>query len=100
MVQLHIKSLNKQSITCYKFFLQKTLKKMNLQYKIFNLPTIRKRITLLKSPHVNKSAREQFQLKSYKCTLFIKDETNKNRLRFLILNKPKTIKVTLKFLGG
>ena len=100
MIQLHIKSLDKQSITYYKNFLKKILQKMNLEFKIINLPTRKKRITLLKSPHVNKSAREQFQFQSYKCTLIFKNEITKNKVRFLMLNKPKTLKITIKILGG
>jgi small subunit ribosomal protein S10 len=100
MLEFHIKSLNKKAITCYKEFLKKTSKKMNLKYKIFNLPTRKKRITLLKSPHINKSAREQFQFQSHKCTLFFKDKITLNKIKFLMLNKPKALKVTIKILGG
>jgi ribosomal protein S10 len=100
MVQLHIKSLNEESLIYYQRFLGKTLKGMDLEYKFFNFPTRKKRITLLKSPHVNKSAREQFEFRSHKCTLFLKSEITNDRLKFLILNKPKTLKVTIKILGG
>jgi ribosomal protein S10 len=99
MIQLHLKSVNKQSIGFYKNFLEKALNMMNLEYKIFNVPTRKKRITLLKSPHVNKSAREQFQFQSYKCTLHLKNKITNNRLKFLMLNKPKALKITIKILG-
>lgn len=99
MIQLHIKSLNKESLTCYQRFLKKTLKGMNLEHIIFNLPKKKKRITLLKSPHVYKSAREQFEFQSYKCTLFLKKRITKDKLKFLILNTPKTLKITIKILG-
>ena len=41
------------------------------------LPTQRKVFTVLKSPHVNKKAREQFQLCSYKRLLDIYSSTSK-----------------------
>jgi ribosomal protein S10 len=99
MIQLHIKSLSKESLTCYQKFVEKILQGMNLGYKMFNLPTRKKRITLLKSPHVYKKAREQFEFKSYKCTLFLENKITYNRLKFLILNKPKTLKIIIKILG-
>ena len=53
--QLKIKSLNKDAIQLYLKTLKKLFNKFDLNYTQFRLPTTRKRITLLKSPHVNKS---------------------------------------------
>jgi ribosomal protein S10 len=100
MTLINIKSLNNESINLYKKFLRNVLDKLNIDFKMFQLPTQRKRITILKSPHVNKSAREQFEFKSYKCTVFIKNRISTNKLHILLLNKPKTIKITIKNLGG
>jgi small subunit ribosomal protein S10 len=37
-----------------------------VELKLMNLHTNKKKFTLLKSPHVNKEAREQFELTTYK----------------------------------
>lgn len=36
---------------------------------VHRTPTRKKRFTLLKSPHVNKTAREQFEARMYSCLL-------------------------------
>lgn len=98
MTQLNIKSLNKESIILYQRFLEKIFKNFDLKYNVFNLPTTKKRITLLKSPHVNKSAREQFELKSYKCTFFFRNKITKQSTlyKYILLNKPKTVQMIIK----
>ena len=40
--------------------------KFNIKFKVLSLPIKIRRITLNKSPHVNKTAREQFEIKTYK----------------------------------
>ena len=96
--QLKIKSLNKGSFFLYKEFLKLILNKTNINFKIFNLPLKKKRITLLKSPHVNKSAREQFEIKYFKTILQITNEIDSNILKLLLTNKPKTVSVSFKAL--
>jgi small subunit ribosomal protein S10 len=63
---------------------------------MFCIPPRKKLITLLKSPHVNKKAREQFHFTSYKIVLYIKVPLTTKLLKLLLLNKPKFIKVTVK----
>lgn len=92
-IQFSLKSINKLSLNSYTAFLQNQFKVTNLKYTLFNLPIKKKRVTLLKSPHVNKTAREQFEIKFYK-TIIKLDSTNlsSNQKFFLfIINKPKTI---------
>jgi len=45
--------------------------KEDVSISIIRIPTRLKRFTLLKSPHVNKTAREQFETKIYSCLLKI-----------------------------
>ena len=94
--QIKIQSLNKQSTLLYQIFLKKILDKTNVKYSIFNLPLKQKRITLLKSPHVNKSAREQFEIKVYCFILQTNEKINSYLLKFLLLNKPKSVNLFLK----
>jgi len=43
--------------------------KGEISISVLRTPTRRKRFTLLKSPHVNKTAREQFEVRRYSCLL-------------------------------
>ena len=83
---LKVTSLNYKILNTFKYFLVKFFNKIS----IFTLPIKSKRITLLKSPHVFKKAREQFEIKKYSfiITLDLKYYFDK-----LILNKPSSIEV-------
>ena len=63
---------------------------------MFKLPIKKKRITLLKSPHVNKTAREQFEIKTYKVVIQLLNGEKFKILKLLSLNKPKTVVITIK----
>jgi len=95
--QLFLNSIDKRSILIYQQFLIKMFKCNNTKFKNFFLSKKKKkRITLLKSPHVYKKAREQFQLERYKCIFFLNDFTNTKYIKQLLLNRPKTIKIKIK----
>jgi len=95
--QLILNSIDKKSIFNYRNFLVKKLKIKNINFTQFFLPQRKKRITLLKSPHVYKSAREQFQLNKYKCIFSIKNLVLSNEsILELLLNKPQIISVKIK----
>ena len=61
---------------------------MNIFIKgVVYLPTIKKRVIVLKSPHVYKKSREQFELKTYNRALvafFDHTEENKKRAKIFI----------------
>jgi len=89
ILRIKLKSIDKISLNLYINFLKEKIKLYNKQYSIFNLPKKIKRITLLKSPHVNKKAREQFEIKIY--TVIIKIKIDLFKLKSLLINKPKTV---------
>jgi len=60
------------------------------------LPTEKKKYTVLKSPHVNKKAREQFQLCSYKRLLDIYSSTSKTVDALMKLELPSGVDVEIK----
>jgi ribosomal protein S10 len=62
------------------------------------LPKRKKRITLLSSPHVNKVAREQFEITFYKSIFLIPINKTNNIFYFknFLLNKPKNISLKIK----
>ena len=94
--QIKIKSLHKESVKLYINFLQKTLRKIKVNFSIIALPEKRNRVTLLKSPHVNKSAREQFEIRYYRTLLKIKSDIDHETLESLLINKPKSVTVSVK----
>jgi ribosomal protein S10 len=95
--QLKIQSVNKKALTLYLTSLQTFLKKVNLLYSFVHLPVRKKRITLLKSPHVNKSAREQFEIKNYKTIITFFNLPNSAKIvKLLTINKPKVIVLSIK----
>jgi len=99
MFQIKLKALNKRSLNLYYLFLISIFKKLDKKISRINLPTIKKRITLLKSPHVYKSTREQFQFTLYK-RLIVINKLDTNLLKLLFLNKPKILKISIKKLKG
>jgi small subunit ribosomal protein S10 len=96
MIKIIIKSINLESLLIYKEFLKKLLQKTNNKFSSINLPIKKKKITLLKSPHVNKKSKEQFQIKTYKFIIIIKENISLQKIKFLLINKPKTIKISIK----
>ena len=98
--EIQLKSIDKKSLSFYTHFLKKVFYKTNAAYSHTNLPIKKKRITLLKSPHVNKSAREQFELRSYKSIWKIKSKLTYEFAKVLFKNKPQTVNVVIKQIGG
>jgi ribosomal protein S10 len=96
--QIKIQSVNKEALRFFREFLAINFKKIALPYSVLNLPTRTKKITLLKSPHVNKTAREQFQVKRYSSMFQIKEEIESGLLNAMLLNKPKVVMVKVKTL--
>lgn len=94
-LKLNIRSTNNK-INIYLTFLLSIFKKLDIKYKCIKIPLLSKKITILKSPHVNKKAREQFELKIFKKTIIIYSNLKLKILKFLILNKPKFIKLKLR----
>ena len=96
--QLVLKSSSKKSLIFYVSFLKNIFIKLNLKdITFFSFKRKIIRITLLKSPHVYKKAKEQFEIKYYKVLITLKNITiNSNFIKYLLLNKPKSINVKLK----
>ena len=57
------------------------------EFTIINLPQKKKKITVLRSPHIDKKSREQFQLEKKKTVLYIKTNTRKKGFLFLEILK-------------
>lgn len=95
MIKLSVKSLDSKSILLYKAFIVRFLLQLNVSFNVINVPRRKFRVTLLKSPHVNKKSREQFQFTSYKIVFYIMSDLNASNLKYIVLNKPKVVQVSL-----
>ena len=60
------------------------------------LPTRIERITVLTSPHVDKKAREQFEIRTHKRILFISEPTAKTIDAISKLNLPAGVDIRIK----
>lgn len=65
--QISIISKNKKSLKKFLLFLTNLLNKLNPSIKCYKQKKRKKVLTILKSPHVNKKAQEQFQIDTF-CT--------------------------------
>lgn len=95
-IKLNLTSTNLKLLQSYIIHLQKNFQISN----IINLPNNLKKYTVLKSPHVNKKAREQFQIKQYNRLININliSKLQFNKFRYLILtNLPASLKIKFIF---
>lgn len=78
-----VTSRNKNSIKNFFLFLNKTTSiNLNIIQKYFQEKTRKKKLTILKSPHVNKKAQEQFESRVFKKQLTIQVTKNFKYLIF------------------
>ncbi|MFH1321575.1 MAG: 30S ribosomal protein S10 [Bacteroidota bacterium] len=79
---------------------EKIVKTVKLTGAVINgpipLPTNKKIFTVLKSPHVNKKARDQFQVCSYQRLLDIYSSTSKTVDALMKLELPSGVEVEIK----
>jgi ribosomal protein S10 len=95
-VQLTLQS-RENNMDSYITFLKKIFKSIGINFKIVNLPKKRKRITLLKSPHVNKKAWEQFETFRFKKIIRLPHNVlRRDLMKILLINKPKFIELSLR----
>lgn len=98
-IKLKIKSLDRVSLDMYLFYLKSQLQRFKASSSLLNLPSRRKLITLLKSPHVNKTALEQFSLETHSAIVVINSLEAKLFLKFILLNKPKHLNIVIETSG-
>jgi len=86
---IKISSKNKETLQLFLMFLSK-LQNNNLLIKYFPKQKIKKFITVLKSPHINKSAQEQFEFRVYTKKLQV---SSPQHLKFLYFLKKSQINI-------
>lgn len=97
MYKMNLESTSKKAITLYLRFLSILFKKLKINYSFIHLPTTSKGVALLKSPHVNKKAKEHFELKTYQSLILIKTYPDVETLRYIFFNKPLSVSLNLNF---
>ena len=60
------------------------------------LPTVRNRWTVLRSPHVDKKSREQFEIRTHKRLIFITEPTSQTMDALAKLNMPAGVDIRIK----
>jgi len=97
ILQINIKSNNLLCLQIYGHFCKKVFDLLQIKYSFFFLPKKKKRITLLKSPHVNKTAREQFEIKYHKLSIQLKlIQLDLSVLKWILIEKPSIVHLKLK----
>jgi ribosomal protein S10 len=94
MTQLLLKSYNKTLLQLYINYLKKT-NNLLLNWKIVNFPKKVKKITLLRSPHVFKKSKDQYQEIIYTTALFF-DFKQGIDVFDIVKNTPKSIFIKIK----
>jgi len=95
-VRIRLRSFNVPSLEILKQKLKKFADSREMDCLSINLPVKKKKITVLKSPHVNKKAREQFELCSYKRLLDIYSSSSKTVDALMRLELPSGVDVEIK----
>lgn len=94
--QLKLTAINKYILIAYTNFLNKVFQRANIDFTLNHNPIKVSRLTLLKSPHVYKKAKEQFELRKYSVIFSFLTFKTQNPLKFIQINKPKEIKSLLR----
>lgn len=94
---LTLTSSSRNSLNIYLRYLEIVFNKWSLKSSVFSLPTTKKKIHLLKSPHVYKKAKEHFEIRTYRKKVTFESPDDIERLKFLLSNKPKSIQLTFSF---
>lgn len=97
MYYLIFTSLSKKALNSYKKYLAINFTRYKIRFNSFTIPKKIKRVTLLKSPHVNKKSKETFKVINYRIGFKLK--TNKFCLLVLRNNLPKFIHLKWKWVN-
>ena len=82
---------SKEAIDNYIQLISKTIGKDNMT--IFWLPKKKSKITLLKSPHVNKRAKEHFEMNNYKAKITFLSNDSFTQRNSMFLQKPAFVQI-------
>ena len=102
--KITLNSSSKTSLYLYLKYIKLITKKLKINLVSIAQPTTIKKVTLLKSPHVNKKAKESFEIRNYKFVIYFSSEKAMNSLllstelqSLLVSNRPKSVKLKFNF---
>ena|SRR6476619_3397618 len=93
-IVIQFKSFYKKTLALYLHSVRVSLQKQNVMHSLINLPTETYRLTVNKSPHVNITAREQFETRLYK-TALISGKIPTSVWAGLTKNKPQSVRLKI-----
>ena len=97
---LRFQTYNKKSSEKFKKTVSFIAKSSNLKFSSIDLPIERKKVTLVKSPHVNKKAKDQFETRLYNGLVILKgDFFNNDILQSInsVISTDLLLKLTYKY---
>lgn len=72
------------------------LNEHNIEHSVVRLPTVRKKLTIYKSPHVHKKAKKQFEVEKHSVLVVISFLSNsKFLLNNIFVNLPKSVSLKI-----
>lgn len=86
-----LKSTNISILNNYIYFFKQLANKLNFPVTLVWKPTISTKITLLKSPHVNKKSKEHYGTKYFSCVIIVNNLLCTDFLKKILKNKPSEL---------
>jgi ribosomal protein S10 len=96
-----LRAKDKLTLFLYVNFILNLVKKLKMghSFRLYGVPKKKKKLSILKSPHVHKKAFEQFEMISYGLNIEINSiKRNTNLFKFIAINKPMNIAIKYKYL--
>ena len=93
MIYLIFTSSSKHSLMLYSDFLLLVFKKLKIENTNSGILIRKKRISLLKSPHVYKKSKEHFEINNFRICFCIKDFDKADFFifKYILQNKPNSL---------
>jgi ribosomal protein S10 len=86
--KIYLKAIKPQIIEIYSKFLETTSSKAGLVFIKQGMPQRIRKVSLYRSPHVHKKAKDHFEVRSYQVLIVIKGENSLNVVSNLLKMKP------------
>ena len=86
-------SFNKESLYLSSLKLKLILKQLNINFCELNFPLKKQKFTILRSPHVHKKSKEQFERIKYKKSIMVEKHINIEMVKHLLINYSKNVDI-------
>lgn len=96
MYQIKLISIHKNLLEIYSSYLINFLRGKEVSITLSGQPVKSKKLTLFRSPHVNKKSKEQFIVYEYKKIIYCSSFFFNSSIKKLFLNKPNSLFIKIK----